>query len=312
MICKECGSRNNGNNKFCINCGNDLTTENECSKCGSENDAVNKFCINCGKPLKNFNSGRLYENAGRYPDSKKQTGKQKGNQKKKYNANQKSVTSLKFRNRNGFKVLWITTGIIISSVLVIAIFDLLFHKYPDIPVEIKSSSLVEAEVTEIASKFVCSCGTCGEESLELCTCPTAIKERNFIRNSLEKNINYEEVVYQTANKYGWLKQEFAGNYKVDNSKVWNPVKGESQTTQDNYSENLGNKKAAISDKSIIYSAFNCPCGQCSLDELKNCNCPHPNGAKEIKKFIDEIIIKNKYTVNEIIDIVNNKFGGKKI
>ena len=62
------------------------------------------------------------------------------------------------------------------------------------------------------------------------------------------------------------------------------------TFQPEADEPLAQKtKATISDKLTIYSTFNCPCGRCGIDELKDCNCEHPGGAKEIKRFVDEKI-----------------------
>ena len=95
-------------------------------------------------------------------------------------------------------------------------------KQVEIPVETKSSNpVVEATVYEIASKFVCSCQTCDELPLESCKCARAVEERQFIRDYLEQNQKPDDIVVTVANKYGWLKSEFASKYKVDQSKVWN-------------------------------------------------------------------------------------------
>ena len=58
--------------------------------------------------------------------------------------------------------------------------------------------------------------------------------------------------------------------------------------------------------------FECPCGQCGIEELYECDCNHPNGAIEIKRFIDQKITGSTFTVQEITEQVNNKYGGKKI
>ncbi|GIK61874.1 MAG: zinc-ribbon domain-containing protein [Ignavibacteriota bacterium] len=323
MICNSCGVNNKEENKFCINCGDELivaenTSGNDCPNCGAENDEENKFCISCGHQL-NKNAGQR-KNFAEQSKAVTSTGK-KGKSKKQLHRESKGSfkrkQARKFSGLKNLKLLWITVGVVLGSVILATSFDLIFRpQTKDIPVEIKSSNpVVEAKVFEIASKFVCSCGTCNEESLEVCTCGRAVEERQFIRDYLEQNQKSEDIVVAVANKYGWLKAEFASAFNVDASKVWNP-------NQLQISNNIippispapatSNNKATISDRYTIYSAFNCPCGQCRIDELKDCNCPHPNGAKEVKKFIDEKINENKYSVNDIIDFVDKKYGGKKI
>lgn len=313
MICNSCGTNNNEENKFCINCGEELTaveniSNNACPNCGVENDEVNKFCVSCGKQLILKTDSRNI-NFQQKKKSKKQLSRESKNSLKKYPARKNS-------NIKNLKFLWITVGVVIGSVIIVSTFDLIFNRYPDkseIPFEQKSTNpVVEAKVFEIASKFVCSCGTCNEESLEVCTCVRAVEERQFIRDYLEQNQKPDDIVIAVANKYGWMKAEFASSYSVNPSKVWNPNQLKIAKDIVSNTPDLINIKATISDKYAIYSAFNCPCGQCNIDELKDCNCAHPNGAKEVKKFIDEKINERKYTINEIIELVDKKYGGKKI
>ena len=320
MICNTCGTNNNAENKFCINCGGELTeaenlSQNNCSNCGAENDEANKFCISCGYQLNQKSEPKKnYTHLNRTNVSTGKKGKSKKQLRRELNNSFKSKQIRKTSNLKNLKLLWITVGVVIGSVIIVSAFDLIFRpEKKEIPVEIKSSNpVVEASVFEIASKFVCSCGTCGEQSLEICKCERAVEERQFIRDYLEQNQKSDEIVIAVANKYGWLKADFASNYKVDASRVWNP--NQLQVTKELISTapNILNTKATISDRFTIYSAFNCPCGQCNKDELKDCSCKHPGGAVEIKKFIDEKINENKYTINEIIQTVDKKFGGKKI
>lgn len=317
MICNTCGVKNDQFNKFCTNCGEKLTpgynTRNICIKCGAENESGNKFCTSCGFKLNEDIIHHQINTSGKYSHQRKL-------QHKKENRDNRNRGIQKFK---GMKALWIMVGIVIGSVIIVSAFDLIFHKYPDNKdqrFEIKSSNpVIEAKVFEIASKFVCSCGTCNEESLEICKCDRAIDERQFIRNYLEQNQKPDDVVMAVANKYGWLKAKFASEYKVDPANVWNPNLSTEQASQLQVPEELItaspkilNTKATISARFTIYSAFNCPCGQCKKDELKDCNCSHPNGANEIKRFIENKLNENKYTINEIIQFVDKKFGGKKI
>lgn len=327
MICNTCGTNNKEENKFCINCGEELvktesSSGNNCPNCGTENNEDNKFCISCGHQLSQSSEHRKNFTVQNKPNSytgKKRKSKKQFRREAKNSFNGTSRTRERKQARKTYsiknlKLLWITVGVVIGSVILATSFDLIFRpQTKDIPVEIKSSNpVVEAKVFEIASKFVCSCGTCNEESLEVCTCGRAVEERQFIRDYLEQNQKPDDIVVAVANKYGWLKAEFASTYNVEASKVWNP--NPLEITKDIISTTpaLITNKATISDRYTIYSAFNCPCGQCNKDELRDCTCTHPNGAMVIKRFIDEKINANKYTISEIIELVNTKYGGKKI
>ena len=184
----------------------------KCNSCGFSNNESNKFCSNCGSELHSF-KGKSSKTKPKFHLGKKG----------------KNLHSLKSNTPN-LKPLWITVGIIIGSILIAISFDLIFHKYPNrnaFAGEVKSSNpAIEAQVTTIASKFICSCGTkeCNFTSLESCTCNTAAEEREFIREKLEKNTKPADIVVALANKYGFLKSEFASKYKVDRSEVWNSIK----------------------------------------------------------------------------------------
>ncbi len=182
----------------------------KCKNCGFDNDVNNKFCSNCGSELHSFKVKTAKAKPKFYSVKKK---------------NMRNIHGLKSDTPN-LKTLWITVGVVIVSIFIAISFDLVFHKYPNSDrssVETKSSNpAIEAQVNAIASKFVCSCGTkeCANQSLETCTCDIAVNERQFIRTKLEKNEKPDDIVVDLANKYGFLKSEFASKYKVDPSKVW--------------------------------------------------------------------------------------------
>ncbi|MGK9368369.1 double zinc ribbon domain-containing protein [Melioribacter sp. Ez-97] len=304
MICNNCGLNNNDENKFCTNCGVELEKATvSCNMCGADNDSSNTYCVSCGAKIKAaVQQGELRRKKNKRNPSKTIKGKQRSNN---YN----------IEKRLNFKPLIITIGVFVASLAIYTIIDKNINKdnlYKPANFEIKSGNpAVEAKVYEIASKFVCSCGTCGEESLELCTCPRAAEERQFIREYVEKNANSSDIIMALANKYGYLKSEYAKSYNVDKSRVWN-------TTEIKYPSspakgiNASAQSATFADINNIYSAFNCPCGQCGIDELKDCNCNHPNGATEVKRFIRDKIAENKYSVDQIIELVDKRYGGKKI
>ncbi len=183
----------------------------KCKGCGFDNDINNKFCSNCGSELHSSKVKNAKAKPKFYPGKK---------------ISKRNIRGVK-SNIPNLKPLWITVGVVIVSIFIAISFDLVFHKYPNSErsaVEIKSSNpAVEAQVTSIASKFVCSCRTneCNFTSLESCTCNTAAEERQLIRTKLEKNEKIDDIVVDLANKFGNLKPEFAFKYKVERSRVWN-------------------------------------------------------------------------------------------
>jgi hypothetical protein len=317
MQCIKCGIDNSAENKFCINCGNEMTKANQllnnniCESCGSKNELTSKYCIVCGEKLK-----ILVNTMNEHTVQKFQHNQKSDKSKNRNKANSISAANKKHTGKTiGINPLLITIGVLFISITLVAVVNKWFINSEEdrYPIETKSANpIVEAGVFDIASKFVCSCGTCNEESLEVCKCATAVEERQFIRDYVERNQKKEDIVFALASKYGFLKSQFAGEFKkVDKSKIFEtnqitiPV-----ITLDNKKSGF-NKTASISDKVTIYSAFMCNCGKCGIDELKDCNCSHPKGAQEVKKFIDEKISANKYTVQEVIELVNSKYGGKK-
>lgn len=316
MQCIKCGIDNSAENKFCINCGNELTLMNQpeiniCESCGSENDPTSKYCTVCGEKLKD-----LVHTKNEYTKQNFQHRQKDNKWKNKNKVHSSSITNRKYSGMTiGVKPLLITIGVLFISLTLVAVANKWFIKSEEdrYPTETKSiNPIVEAGVFDIASKFVCSCGTCNEESLEVCKCATAVEERQFIRDYVERNQKKEEIVFALASKYGFLKSQFAGEFKqVDKSKIFETNQLTIPAVNLEIKKSDLNKMANISDRATIYSAFICNCGKCGIDELKDCNCTHPKGAQEVKKFIDEKISTNKYTVQDVIELVNSKYGGKK-
>ncbi len=327
MKCNKCEFENESSpggmhsqNKFCTNCGNELTDtfreaeSIECSNCGFNNLSSNSFCVNCGTRLntnRSFEETKLVEKDHRKAQSKK-FAKASLRQKKK----PKVKTDVFRKESKGLRTIGIYTLVVIGFLLIVVVVDSLFNKSDKkgnkLVEEFSNNPAIELRVREIASKFICSCGTCGEQSLEVCSCDRAIEERKVIRDYLEKAKTEEEIVKAVANTYGWLKSQYASAYKVEQSRTWSPISTINSVNQDSIPTVNLSRKTSFSDRYTIYSAFNCPCGQCGKDELKDCDCSHPNGALEVKKFIDEKIQENKFTLNEIIDLVNKKYGGLKL
>lgn len=228
MKCKRCGTINAAENKYCTNCGNELPKENQvqkniCDSCGSENNLTNKFCTDCGEKL------RIHGKVNAEPAEQDNRHKNKENQIKNKN-NKHSSFEIKSKKASigvGFKPLLTTIVVLLAVIIVIAIMNNWSDKDENAqsPREAKSSNpVVDLAVFDIASKFVCSCGKCGEISLEKCKCPTAIEERQFVRDYFERKKKPEEIVVALANRYGYLKAEYAKEFNVDNSNTWSSTK----------------------------------------------------------------------------------------
>ena len=188
---------------------------------------------------------------------------------------------------------------------------------------------MEATVREVASKFICSCGTCGEQPLDICACNTAIQERQFIRNALESGQTSKQIIAAVNTTYGWTKPEFVVKYdsfanrstpsggrpggkKNQSTKLVVPLQTQEGLLSLTPKATSSNTIATAIDREAIFSSFHCPCGQCGVDELKDCSCDHPRGAKEVKGFVDQKIAEQKYTVTQLIDQVDKRYGGRKL
>jgi len=64
---------------------------------------------------------------------------------------------------------------------------------------------LDPAVTRVAARFACSCGTCGEKRLDICSCETAEAERAFIQDQLRNGRSEAEAVEALNKKYGGLK-----------------------------------------------------------------------------------------------------------
>lgn len=195
---------------------------------------------------------------------------------------------------------------------------------------------IEATVKEVASQFVCSCGTCGEEPLDVCSCNTAVQERQFIRNAVQSGQTVDQIVTAVNSTFGWMKPELVVKYdSLARRSGTEPLRGrlknpefqgkpspssklsvplQTGTSVFNLSpiKTDDGKIATASDRVKIFSHFRCPCGQCGIDELKDCECDHPRGAKEVKAFADQKISERKYTIAQLIDQLNQQYGGRKL
>lgn len=184
-ICPNCNNRIINDSRFCSNCGHLL--EIKCSKCGSVSTFNSKYCKECGILLK----------PGQY--NRKRKNSNINHNKKKKKPIQKSSN----------KIIFIP--VIIALTVIIFVFQFYKDKEEDQHfslTEIKSNDIsTELKVIEVASKFNCSCGTCGVTPLETCTCATAIQERQYIRNALQNGQTVKKITEEIKNIYGSMKPE---------------------------------------------------------------------------------------------------------
>ncbi len=67
------------------------------------------------------------------------------------------------------------------------------------------SSVLNPAVARVAARFACSCGSCGNERLDVCSCETAQAQRAFIREQLRNGRSETEAAEALKQKYPGLK-----------------------------------------------------------------------------------------------------------
>jgi hypothetical protein len=74
----------------------------------------------------------------------------------------------------------------------------------------------------------------------------------------------------------------------------------------------GDSVATMDDRASIMAQFVCNCGSCKIvDDLRDCNCRHPGGALEVKRYIDDRIREQRSSAKRVVDLVAKTFGGQK-
>ncbi len=304
-ICVKCGAENSADARFCQLCGSALekvTGKKFCTQCGTENDREARFCLKCGHTL-----------APNEQHRRKAGSKKRSHQAKKKEAPPPPGSTTEM------KVLKVGA---VFFVLFIIYMLLPEKKQPDLrqpvsniqpPVlaEQKSNDpRLEAEVLDIAAKFICSCGTCGEQPLQTCTCDVAIAERQFIRKELQAKNDPESIIRLVNEKYGWIKPQYTEKYGAGKSRPRLEKRLPDTPGLSILDDKTDVAPATPSDRLAIISSFACTCGQCGIDELKDCNCNHPGGAREVKAFIDQKISEGKYSKENIVEIVDARYGNR--
>lgn len=116
--------------------------------------------------------------------------------------------SMPFWGENKFRILAVVYGAI--AVAVIVLFVAQNNKNASSAHDSASVAgrTFDAQVYEVANKFMCSCGDCSDV-LGACTCSTAMQEMTFIDEHLKRGVAQLDVVKFLNMQYGHIRPEFA-------------------------------------------------------------------------------------------------------
>lgn len=154
-------------------------------------------------------------------------------------------------------------------------------------IEVKSeNSAVETEVSKLASEFMCTCGSCSDETLAQCVCENAQNARQIIRTSLLAGQPIVQIAATIDRSFGGRIERPAGQIYAD-------------------------QVLAASQRIEVLSHFRCPCGKCGMENLAECECDHPRGGREVRGFLDRKLSEKQYSSAQLIAEIEKIYGGKK-
>ncbi len=268
-----------------------------CKICGEMNEDNARFCYCCGESLVKIHAGN--RQAGTKPRTASPT-----------HVRQRETKMFRLLSR----VILAAGVLLLTGVMVWFLKDESETGNGQTPLS-ASDAAIGKRVVDIASNFVCSCGNCAEESLDRCTCEHAARARQDIRDHVREGRNDSEIVRLIGATYGGLKTDLlkgtgAGRNRTSATLPGTKERSVIRTATDSFS--IGGTHAVPGDLDRIIAEFRCPCGQCGWDELKDCDCGHPRGAKEVKAFIQQRIAEGNRTAEEIVKEVERVYGGLKL
>lgn len=199
MNCSNCGVENRGDAAFCAHCGSAMPAHvashsgdvKKCPSCGFANPRQSKFCARCGVNMK-----AVAHAAQHGTPIRKERGKRKGY----------------FDPVGKWHPAAVAVGLVgVCFVIVLGLQLFRDSVVPTPPAPIietrSTDSKVETRVLSIAGRFICSCGSCGEQPLDTCTCGTAVEERGFIRNAIQAGQDDGQIITAVRATYGWMKPD---------------------------------------------------------------------------------------------------------
>lgn len=317
--CRNCQAENKADATFCFECGAALPENAEfshrCRECGTENPEDAKYCTGCGSAvLQSSDTGN--ENRETSAETQNHGSRNKSRKRQQKPNSRQAGNSRKNRlsNRWNPKIAgWVALGITAFVIYAVYMNQRSLKMSAPYVEQVTANASLEKHMRDIAAKFVCACGSCPEESLEICGCPTARQERDFIRNALASGQNDADIVRVVSSKYGGLKSAKVSIDETDLSLDLSALASENNPgdkAQDDPVLENSDAPASLANRQQIIEQFSCPCGQCAIDELKDCDCDHNLGAKEVKQYIDEQIAAGKYSVTQVIERVDQTYGGR--
>lgn len=160
---------------------------------------------------------------------------------------------------------------------------------PGAPLDVKSGDTrVESEVSSLAAEFICACGDCDGESLVECTCEAAQKARQAIRELVQAGRSRSDIIASVDRTFGGHKSG-AGDG----------------------SANVSSPEKMAAARYEVLSHFRCPCGKCGMDNLAECECSHPRGAKEVRAFLDRKLAGGMESPSQLVAEIEKVYGAKK-
>ena len=232
MICDKCGAKIDPEAGFCSHCGSEFPSDTgkSCGSCGTSNSADAKFCSNCGAELIVIGKESCrYCGMNNEPDSafcanygtQLSTGTPaavpiRQTPKRQPPKTHKGRSVPPARRRSYVAGASVSLGLIVLVIVIsqrsrndslsegqVAVVETKLSKIP----LAGQDPVGESKAMQIAKKFDCSCGTCGDLSLDTCTCPTAVKEREFIRKSVEERESPDQIIAAVNRTYGHMKSK---------------------------------------------------------------------------------------------------------
>jgi len=213
MKCNQCGLENPKQSRFCRKCGTPFGTHLKCPQCGSENPGDSLFCIVCGARLSGIQKSakgtqRKCKSCGHFNELDAYFCVACGENIIKTPGGDQKRQSV----GPSYKTIALVVGMIFFAGLTVKLGTTLSKggspsKLSSAPGQTSTSALSvdESQVIEVAKKFKCACGGCGELPLATCQCEMpkgSVEEKRFIREKLAEGFTVEQVTEQLDKKYG--------------------------------------------------------------------------------------------------------------
>lgn len=147
-----------------------------------------------------------------------------------------------------------------------------------------------ADVTRIASEYLCSCGQCSGEELSQCSCDAAKKEREFIRTALESGSTPDDIRLVLSTRHKRVVSD-AGEMKKETA---SPLASIDREVED------------------ILKNYRCGCGKCEGEPLSDCECGHANGGREVKGYLRSRLSDAKVSRPDLIRELEEKFDLQRV